>query len=168
MTTRVHPLPGPFVIVIFGAGGDLTRRKLIPALYNLYLGDWLPEKFAIIGIDRKNQSDEEFRQNLRAEGVDEFSRRGKAEDKPWAEFAARMSHISADFAVPEVYATGSTSSGRRRRPASSTWPSRRRRSTWRSATCTTPTWGARTAATAWSWKNPSAPIWNRPSRSTRD
>lgn len=76
MTTRVHPLPGPFVIVIFGAGGDLTRRKLIPALHNLYLGNWLPEKFAIIGVDRKNLSDEGFRHNLRAEGVDEFSRRG--------------------------------------------------------------------------------------------
>ena len=43
----------PAVIVIFGAGGDLTWRKLVPALYNLYLDKWLAEKFAVIGVDAK-------------------------------------------------------------------------------------------------------------------
>ena len=50
----------PTIIVIFGAGGDLTWRKLIPALYNLYLDQWMPEHFAVIGVDRKDMSEEEF------------------------------------------------------------------------------------------------------------
>ena len=61
-------------MVIFGAGGDLTWRKLIPALYNLHLDHHLPERFAIVGIARKQLDDEAFRRHLR-EGVDHFSRR---------------------------------------------------------------------------------------------
>jgi glucose-6-phosphate 1-dehydrogenase len=48
--------PGPTLLVIFGAAGDLTWRKLVPALYSLYLDDWLPEQFSIIGIDRKEMN----------------------------------------------------------------------------------------------------------------
>ena len=47
----------PSTIVIFGAAGDLTGRKLVPALYNLYLDEWLPEEFAIVGVDIKKISD---------------------------------------------------------------------------------------------------------------
>ena len=70
----------PAVIVIFGAGGDLTWRKLIPALYNLFLEHWLPERFTVVGLDRQQMSLEDFRAHLR-EGVDRFSHRGKAEDR---------------------------------------------------------------------------------------
>jgi len=65
-------------LVIFGAGGDLTRRKLVPALYNLFLDPYLPERFAIIGIDLQPLNDERFRERMR-EGVDQFSRRGKVD-----------------------------------------------------------------------------------------
>jgi glucose-6-phosphate 1-dehydrogenase len=92
----------PTVIVIFGAGGDLTQRKLLPALYNLYLDNWLPDQLAVIGVDLKPMSDDEFRQHIR-EGIDQFSRRGRADKKIWADFAPRLTYISADFTDPKTY-----------------------------------------------------------------
>jgi glucose-6-phosphate 1-dehydrogenase len=88
--------PDPTILVIFGAGGDLTWRKLVPALYNLHLDKWLPDRFAILGVDLKEMSADEFRQHLR-EGVDQFSRRGKAEQEAWEGFAAKISYLPADF-----------------------------------------------------------------------
>lgn len=88
--------PGPTVLVIFGAGGDLTWRKLIPALYNLYLDDWLPDKFKIIGVDVKPMSEEDFRARLRG-GVNQFSRRGAVDPKAWNEFATRLCFAAGDF-----------------------------------------------------------------------
>jgi len=70
----------PTVIVIFGASGDLTRRKVVPALYNLFLDHWLPERFAVIGFARTSFTETSFREHLR-EGVDQFSRRGKTNDE---------------------------------------------------------------------------------------
>ncbi|MFN2219404.1 MAG: glucose-6-phosphate dehydrogenase, partial [Anaerolineae bacterium] len=76
MSESIHPVPA--TIVIFGAGGDLTWRKLVPALYNLSLDGYLPARFAVIGVDRKEMTDDDFREHLR-DGVDQFSRRGKAD-----------------------------------------------------------------------------------------
>jgi glucose-6-phosphate 1-dehydrogenase len=90
------------VFTIFGAGGDLAWRKLVPALYNLYLDHWLPEHFAIIGVDRRTFSPDEFRQHLR-QGVDQFSRQGKTNETQWAAFAQRIHFLSADFAAPATY-----------------------------------------------------------------
>ncbi len=87
----------PVVVVIFGGGGDLTWRMLVPALYNLFLDGWLPDRFAVIGSDRKSMDDDAYRQHLR-QGVDEFSRRGRAEDASWNEFAKRVGFLSIDFA----------------------------------------------------------------------
>jgi glucose-6-phosphate 1-dehydrogenase len=50
MQTNPHPVSTIFVI--FGAAGDLTQRKLIPALYNLFIDGWLPETFHVFGVDR--------------------------------------------------------------------------------------------------------------------
>ncbi|MEZ4865224.1 MAG: glucose-6-phosphate dehydrogenase [Caldilineaceae bacterium] len=86
----------PTVLVIFGAGGDLTWRKLVPALYNLFLEGWLPEHFAIVGVDRKAMTGEEFTEHLRT-GVNQFSRRGKTEAERWSEFAQHLSYRTADF-----------------------------------------------------------------------
>ncbi|MDD5642963.1 MAG: hypothetical protein PHX53_15035, partial [Syntrophales bacterium] len=68
-----NPAGGPAIFVIFGAGGDLAWRKLIPALYHLFLDKWLPEKFLILGQGHRHMSEAEFRQHLR-QGVDKFSR----------------------------------------------------------------------------------------------
>ena len=57
--------PDPTVLVIFGAGGDLTWRKLIPAVYNLYGDGWIDDRFAVIGVDLKPMDDAGFRESLR-------------------------------------------------------------------------------------------------------
>ena len=79
----------PTQLVIFGAGGDLTWRKLIPAVYNLFLDNLLPEKFAVIGVDGKQIELEGWRKRLR-DGVDRFSRRGKADPARWKEFTGYL------------------------------------------------------------------------------
>ncbi len=56
----------PCVMVIFGAGGDLTRRKLIPALYNLATANLLSREFAVVGLAREQMSTEQFRDKFRA------------------------------------------------------------------------------------------------------
>jgi len=93
----------PAAVVIFGAGGDLTRRKLVPALYNLFLDGWLPERFAVIGIDHKMLRDDEFRRYLR-EQTDQFSRRRPSGGAPWEAFAASIAFLGADFQDPAAYA----------------------------------------------------------------
>ena len=71
LSTR--PVPQPCAIVIFGATGDLTHRKLIPALYNLAADGELPAGAAIVGFARRNKSDDEFRRDLE-EATRKFSR----------------------------------------------------------------------------------------------
>ena len=56
-----------FVMIIFGASGDLTKRKLIPALYNLYKDNRLPEGFAVLGIGRTGYRDDTYRAYIRTE-----------------------------------------------------------------------------------------------------
>ena len=65
--------PEPCVLVIFGASGDLTRRKIFPALYALALRKLLPEKFAIVGAARSEWTDDEFRDQME-HAVREFGR----------------------------------------------------------------------------------------------
>ncbi len=101
MTTAATP--EPTVFVIFGAAGDLAWRKLIPALHNLFLDRWLPEKFLILGLGHQRLEDAELRQHLRR-GVDQFSRRGKTEDGPWASFASHLSFGSSELDDPRTYA----------------------------------------------------------------
>lgn len=86
----------PVSITIFGAKGDLTRRKLIPALYNLYISDHLPPVFSIYCIDFLAIEEELFKADLLA-GVNEFSRTGVAEPVKWNEFAARLFYVQGDF-----------------------------------------------------------------------
>ncbi len=95
--------PKPTELVIFGAGGDLTWRKLMPALYSLYLDGWLPEQFAIIGVDRKAMDEKDLHQRLR-EGVDRFSRHGATDTKNWKAFCSHIAdYISADFSDAKMY-----------------------------------------------------------------
>jgi glucose-6-phosphate 1-dehydrogenase len=93
----------PIILVIFGAAGDLTWRKLIPALYNLFLDNMLPEKFAIFGVDGKPSSISDWCDHLR-DGVDQFSRRGKADKTKWDDFVSHFSNcLTGDLKNPETY-----------------------------------------------------------------
>jgi glucose-6-phosphate 1-dehydrogenase len=90
----------PTIIIIFGGGGDLTKRKLVPALYNLLLDNLLPQRYAIVGIGRRTMDNETFCAHLK-DGLDQFSRRGQADEDSWQDFAAQMSYISEDVSSPE-------------------------------------------------------------------
>jgi glucose-6-phosphate 1-dehydrogenase len=72
----------PTVFVIFGGGGDLTWRKLVPALFDLSQDRSMPADFSVIAVDRVPMSDEKLRQRLH-NGVNQFSRFGKAKDAAW-------------------------------------------------------------------------------------
>lgn len=92
----------PLVISIFGGTGDLTWRKLIPALYNLYLDKWLPEHFLVIAIGRQEISKVAFIKHLK-DGIDKFSRKGKTKKAEWDSFAKHIDFKKADFTTTSVY-----------------------------------------------------------------
>jgi glucose-6-phosphate 1-dehydrogenase len=85
----------PTVVVIFGASGDLTARKLIPAVYNLGYDGLLPADFFLIGYGRKEIPDEEFR-SLATDAIKEFSRRELDQDV-WSRIAAQTSYIAGGY-----------------------------------------------------------------------
>jgi glucose-6-phosphate 1-dehydrogenase len=104
-TTQENPLlegmqlrrtPDPCILVIFGASGDLTQRKLFPALYSLAFRHLLPEKFAVVGIARTEETDDEFRERMK-EAVQKFGR-DEFRDDVWESLADGMRYIAADFA----------------------------------------------------------------------
>lgn len=90
----------PCTLVIFGASGDLTHRKLVPALYNLHLDGLLPSAFAAVGVARSEMSDQSFVASLR-EGVEAHSRRALNEEA-WSQFESGLSYIVAGTS-PEGY-----------------------------------------------------------------
>lgn len=92
----------PSIFIIFGASGDLTWRKLVPALYNLYLSGWMPEKFEVIGMSHEEMSDEKFQDHLK-DGVNQFSRRGKVKDEEWKNFAQCLHFNYADLNDSKIY-----------------------------------------------------------------
>jgi glucose-6-phosphate 1-dehydrogenase len=92
----------PTILVIFGSMGDLTWRKLAPALYNLLLDKQLPEHFAVIGLDMKDASPDEFRLRLK-DGANTFCECGGVDEKTWNGFALNLSYLSGDFANPATY-----------------------------------------------------------------
>jgi glucose-6-phosphate 1-dehydrogenase len=87
-------------LVIFGASGDLTRRKLVPAVYNLALSRLLPSGFALVGVARRPKPEfaEEMRQN-----VAKYSRRKPLNDAAWNELAKGISYVQGDHNFPETF-----------------------------------------------------------------
>ena len=100
-----HPAP-PCTLVIFGAHGDLTKRLLMPALYNLNGSKLLDSNFSIVGVDRVDSSDEEWRKSL-SDTMQEFTKDPNAEfyapqidEKTWGWLTQRMHYYKADFTDP--------------------------------------------------------------------
>ncbi|MEJ2407469.1 MAG: glucose-6-phosphate dehydrogenase [Candidatus Thiodiazotropha sp.] len=93
----------PCVLVIFGAAGDLTRRKLVPALYNLAREQALDERFAVIGYSRAEQSDDAFRDVLH-QSVAKHSRSQPLDEAVWQAFSRRIAYVEGNFEDPEGYA----------------------------------------------------------------
>src|SRR5215211_2832352 len=108
-TTQENPLleglplaqtPEPCALVVFGASGDLTRRKIFPALYALALRRLLPQNFAVLGAARSDWSDDEFRGNMEA-AVREFGR-DEFRQEVWDGLAEATSYRALDFADDEA------------------------------------------------------------------
>ena len=90
---RLARTPEPACLVIFGASGDLTARKLMPALYNLALQHLLPASFAVIGSARRPMSADTFRRELH-DAVGEFSRTRPINEEVWATFARTLDYVA--------------------------------------------------------------------------
>jgi glucose-6-phosphate 1-dehydrogenase len=93
----------PFHLVIYGASGDLTARKLMPALYHLFKDGRLPDTFNIIGFARRQKTDESFREEMR-QAIKKFSRTG-LDENVWTQFERHIFYHIGDFPNPESYST---------------------------------------------------------------
>jgi glucose-6-phosphate 1-dehydrogenase len=96
---QLRRTPDPCVLVIFGASGDLTQRKLFPALYSLALRRLLPERFAVVGVARTEESDDEFRERMK-DAVQEYGR-DEFRDEAWERLAEGIRYLAFDFADEE-------------------------------------------------------------------
>ena len=92
----------PCTVVIFGASGDLTHRKLVPAIYNLAIDGLLPAHFSTIGVARKEFSDEAFRKDL-GTSIKKFSRRKNADATVWNELEKHTYYVQCPFDSKEHY-----------------------------------------------------------------
>ncbi len=107
-TPVTAPKPPPCTVVIFGANGDLTKRLVTPALYNLALTGLLPDHFAILGLDHNGKDDVEWRQHLSEAmqgfvgGTGEFDP-SRIDEKAWGWLTERMYYLVGDFEAAETY-----------------------------------------------------------------
>src|SRR5690349_19551491 len=102
------PVAPPCAMVIFGAGGDLTRRLVVPALYNLVTAKQLPSGFQLVGVSRGDKSSDEWRSELRdmmsqsaAHGGD--SGTSRLDEAAWRWLTERMSYLPGNLNDPETY-----------------------------------------------------------------
>jgi glucose-6-phosphate 1-dehydrogenase len=95
--------PDPQVIVVFGASGDLAKKKILPALYNLFVEDYLPSNYAVVGFSYSNWSDDDFRAHAK-DAIAEFSRTG-LDDDAWKRFAQSLSFVPGKFDDPAAMRT---------------------------------------------------------------
>ncbi len=100
-TSQVDLAVTPAAMVIFGVSGDLTSRKLMPSLFDLAVGQPLPEGFSIVGVSHRDWSDQEFRERMR-EAVTANARTPVTEET-WQGFAQGLSYVRGDFADPATY-----------------------------------------------------------------
>ena len=100
---QIKPPPSPCTIVIVGASGELTSRKLVPALYHLYREGVLPKPTRIIGFARREKNDDSWRDEL-FNALLKHSRTKPVDAEVWREFASRLFYCRGDLADPQAYA----------------------------------------------------------------
>ena len=98
---RQERMPDPQILVIFGASGDLTKRKLVPAIYQMRQDRRLPPEVTVVGVARRNWSHDYFREEMR-EGVEEFGN-GLGSQEFWEDFAQGLYYCPGDIDKPEDY-----------------------------------------------------------------
>src|SRR3972149_2716813 len=101
-TSGTHERPAdPCVFVIFGASGDLTKRLLMPAIYNLACDGLLPQNFAIVGTAKTDLNHESFREQM-SKDIRQFTTRD-FDNKVWDEFVKNLYYVSGSFDDPSMY-----------------------------------------------------------------
>ena len=98
---RIEPTPEPTALVIFGASGDLARRKLLPAIYHLARGQRLPARFNVLGVARTPMSDAQFRQHFH-DSLKEFAGLEKPDDVSSA-LAGDLGYVDGEMDDPALY-----------------------------------------------------------------
>ncbi|MGB3266017.1 MAG: glucose-6-phosphate dehydrogenase [Microcoleus sp.] len=98
---RKERVPEPQILVIFGASGDLTQRKLVPAIYQMRRDRRLPPETTVVGVARRPWSHDYFREQMR-EGIEEFGG-GIANEESWQDFAKGLYYCPGDIDNPESY-----------------------------------------------------------------
>src|SRR2546425_130591 len=96
------PIDESCTLVIFGASGDLTRRKLLPALWSMFQSRVLPEPFAVVGVARSEMTNEQFRTRMR-EAIADFARVQPPSTRVWDRFAQALFYYTGDPANPDLY-----------------------------------------------------------------
>jgi glucose-6-phosphate 1-dehydrogenase len=99
---RLERSAEPCALIIFGATGDLTRRKLIPALFRLSLQRQIPAEFAVLGVSRQPLSDDEFR-SIMHQALQEFGDKEEFDESSWQSFATGLFYVNGDFSDTETY-----------------------------------------------------------------
>ncbi|HYP26281.1 MAG TPA: glucose-6-phosphate dehydrogenase [Blastocatellia bacterium] len=99
---RLERTADPCIVVIFGASGDLTKRKLVPALYRLAQERLLPAEFAIVGVARSPMGRDEFRDRMK-EAVVSFSDARRVDESVWQSFAQGIFYMAGDLTKPDMY-----------------------------------------------------------------
>ena len=99
---RIEPTPGATTLVIFGASGDLTRRKLLPAIHSLSRGQRLPARFSVIGIGRTDLGDDGFRQQFR-ESLREFTKADPGSGDVARALESRLHYVAGDTGDAAMY-----------------------------------------------------------------
>jgi glucose-6-phosphate 1-dehydrogenase len=99
---RLSRIPDPSIVVLFGATGDLTHRKVIPALYQLWRTDLLPHEFQVVAIGRREYDDATYRTEIR-DSLDKFSRVLPLDEAVWKSFEGRITYQRCDFSDAAGY-----------------------------------------------------------------
>src|ERR687895_1348044 len=99
---RIEPTPGATTLVIFGASGDLTKRKLLPALYSLARGQRLPARFAVVGIGRSALTDDQFRQQFH-DSLREFAKINGTTDEVGRSLETRLFYLAGEMDDSGLY-----------------------------------------------------------------
>ena len=97
-----HKRPPASILFIFGGSGDLNYRKLTPALYNLFLDEWMPDRFAIVGIGRTEYTPADYRKHLQ-EGIEKFSRRKAEQNGHYQSFFEHVNYLRLDAGDVAAY-----------------------------------------------------------------
>jgi glucose-6-phosphate 1-dehydrogenase len=99
---ELRKVPDPCVVVIFGASGDLTHRKLMPSLFSLTCEGLLPEQFSVVGMARSELDDDGFRTKVK-KGINAYSRLKPSQCDKWADFSANIFYHQANYDDPRAY-----------------------------------------------------------------